>query len=431
MKATFAANCGVGWPLDSSYEPQPPPLPAKYPSHAPGKKPAWECKRNYNRTCPDGFNFDGVMCHEVLPLAASQCCSALQRAVGKVAQEEEGEELDPLALEVMKTRILRTSGRNNNRDDAGLGAHNCSVWDPMSWKGFMTGFGKKGRGKGKGKQSHKDKEDKKRSDDGGPKEATTEDPNVEDKAPQEKQKGGRGLGKDQGGHGKGPGDGKRAAGAGSNKIPAAQASGQKGKAGKDRGKGGKGKDDRGKDSKGNGGKGKDSKGKGKGARDDKSRPLGNVPLNMGADIPSGALTWNPDPSGMLGRPARPNDSGGSYIVEEMQRSMAQPMSQALPGMGAGYAHMPGFLEGNNLNMQNMSLQNLNGLQGLSGLQQLQSMGMANHAFAAYVQQNQGTPQGVNAPSPAALGMPNFADLPATLRNPAASQPCRGPGSHSF
>lgn len=64
MKATFAANCGVGWPLDSSYEPQPPPLPAKYPSHAPGKKPAWECKRNYNRTCPDGFNFDGVMCHE-------------------------------------------------------------------------------------------------------------------------------------------------------------------------------------------------------------------------------------------------------------------------------------------------------------------------------------------------------------------------------
>eukprot|EP00913_Durusdinium_trenchii_P009006 g8472.t1 len=230
----------------------------------------------------------------------------------------------------------------------------------------MTGFGKKGRGKGKGKQSHKDKEDKKRSDDGGPKEATTEDPNVEDKAPQEKQKGGRGLGKDQGGHGKGPGMhlSSSAPGAGSNKIPAAQASGQKGKAGKDRGKGGKGKDDRGKDSKGNGGKGKDSKGKGKGARDDKrcdlsmlsfasncllrSRPLGNVPLNMGADIPSGALTWNPDPSGMLGRPARPNDSGqtlsGSYIVEEMQRSMAQPMSQALPGMGAGYAHMPGFLE---------------------------------------------------------------------------------------
>lgn len=61
------------------------------------------------------FNFAGLLEGQVLPLAASQCCSALQRAVGKVAQEEEGEELDPLALEVMKTRILRTSGRNNNR----------------------------------------------------------------------------------------------------------------------------------------------------------------------------------------------------------------------------------------------------------------------------------------------------------------------------
>lgn len=65
MKATFAANCGVGWPLDSRYGPaKPKPLPARYPSHAPGQKPDWECKRNFNSTCPDGFNFDGVMCHE-------------------------------------------------------------------------------------------------------------------------------------------------------------------------------------------------------------------------------------------------------------------------------------------------------------------------------------------------------------------------------
>ncbi|CAE7867964.1 unnamed protein product [Symbiodinium sp. KB8] len=65
MKATFAANCGVGWPLDARYEgPQPKPLPAKYPSHAPGRKPAWECVRNFIRPCPDSFNFDGAMCHE-------------------------------------------------------------------------------------------------------------------------------------------------------------------------------------------------------------------------------------------------------------------------------------------------------------------------------------------------------------------------------
>ncbi|CAJ1399242.1 unnamed protein product [Effrenium voratum] len=43
---------------------KPQPTPARYPSHAPGQPPAWQCTRNFNRTCPDGFNFDGAMCHE-------------------------------------------------------------------------------------------------------------------------------------------------------------------------------------------------------------------------------------------------------------------------------------------------------------------------------------------------------------------------------
>eukprot|EP00434_Breviolum_minutum_P006332 symbB.v1.2.005586.t2/scaffold326.1/size228935/8 len=76
----------------------------------------------------------------------------------------------------------------------------------------------------------------------------------------------------------------------------------------------------------------------------------------------------------------------------------------------------------------MGLQNLNSLQGL---QQLQQMGLQNPAFAAYVQQ-QGQQQGkgMGAPNPAALGMPNFADLPANLRAPAA-QPFRGLAGQSF
>ncbi|CAJ1449327.1 unnamed protein product, partial [Effrenium voratum] len=64
MKATFAANCNAQWPLASRYMNKPQPTPARYPSHAPGQPPAWQCTRNFNRTCPDGFNFDGAMCHE-------------------------------------------------------------------------------------------------------------------------------------------------------------------------------------------------------------------------------------------------------------------------------------------------------------------------------------------------------------------------------
>jgi hypothetical protein len=44
-----------------------------------GQKPAWECKRNFNPTCPDGFNFDGVMCHEARdgPAMMRMMCHAL------------------------------------------------------------------------------------------------------------------------------------------------------------------------------------------------------------------------------------------------------------------------------------------------------------------------------------------------------------------
>ncbi|CAJ1348044.1 unnamed protein product [Effrenium voratum] len=62
---------------------KPQPTPARYPSHAPGQPPAWQCTRNFNRTCPDGFNFDGAMCHESQVLCMGHCAVLIRLRAGK------------------------------------------------------------------------------------------------------------------------------------------------------------------------------------------------------------------------------------------------------------------------------------------------------------------------------------------------------------
>lgn len=281
-------------------------------------------------------------------------------------------------------------------DDAGLGAQSCSIWDPrLPWKGF--GKGKKGKGKGKEKGKGKDEKE-------------GEEGEKPDGAAPKAAKASTGPKGQKGDAGKG-------------KMPQGQA---KGKDGKDNKGKGKGKDGR-KDGKGKDGKGKDGKGKGKGGRGDGSQSLPGY-VNLGAD-PSGK-GGKADPGMRQGRSPVPGTMPGAptNIPAEMQRGMQPSMPQALPGMGGFGAPMPGFMEGNQLNMQNlqgMGLQNLNSLQGLQQLQ----MGLQNPAFAAYVQQGQ-QGKGMGAPNPAALTMPNFADLPANLRNPAG-QPFRGLAGQSF